>query len=659
MVTRKNNNHHDRNINQNVNENDTTTISDDSLVAAEDPASLLLLRSDRKRSQRNHQFCINRLLPAWEKSIKETLSEDRTRMEQRKFSKFQLVIVILAFRICYLMAMMISCHFIPEHNPGDDVLKFDLRLTFNTNNDNDNENNNNYPLASCFCLVGQSCDWRTLSRLHSTTTTMPSVECAILSSSENSTNAVWGFLLEPFTKWDAARFLHLALNPRLRDPQYKYNNKDGKFDEASEQAHAFLPMFPWIIRYTALILHQLLPTVLLPPTYEALLVLSGVLFNNLICLTISTLTLYDITLHILLGGNDDVISNSVKQHDVAASVCLVFAIFNPAIVFFATNYSESFFAMMTFLGHRSMQHRKTSTNYIRSSLWWGMGILCWMIGSYTRSNGTIHSLALLQDGLAVTCHQYMELRRFNRIGIPSVSSIVSSVLPAILTSLIGAMLIAFPLQYHDWQGYQRHCMDTGLHRPEWCLEDNTTVLGSSSFSLYRYVQTKHWNVGLFRYYQWKQIPNFVLAAPILVLSLGGAVAWIHWSLVTDFGKGKVPTNLRMICWEWPIQALSDSLGPTKSIRTGRSTRLTEYFLLKNPGLLGQYAVLAILALVGLLIAHVQISTRLICSSSPAAIWFLTYCMVNPNFRIRQVVGHYVLLYMILGMILHVNFLPWT
>ena len=39
--------------------------------------------------------------------------------------------------------------------------------------------------------------------------------------------------------------------------------------------------------------------------------------------------------------------------------------------------------------------------------------------------------------------------------------------------------------------------------------------------MYSFVQREYWDVGLFRYYRMEKVPNFVLAAPILALSIWG------------------------------------------------------------------------------------------------------------------------------------------
>ncbi|KAG7372340.1 mannosyltransferase PIG-V [Nitzschia inconspicua] len=556
--------------------------------------------------------------------------KDTAKLEERKqnVSKIQMISKIIFFRVLYLMAMMLSCHFITEHNPGDDVLRFDMRL------------NSIGQSLNCFCLKGQSCE---VLGAEKALNLAISRECIIPMNSGNVTTAisVWNFVLRPFTKWDAARFLHLALNPGMRDPF------PDSFD-TSEQTHAFFPLFPWIIRTIALFLSRILPMALLPPTYEALLVGSGVLFNNFICLPVSTLALYELTRKMVHVNNASEGSTS-QQDRLAMTVCLVFGVWNPASVFFATNYSEPFFAMTTLLGHLCMVQRGKDVVERTSFVWWCIGITMWMLGSYTRSNGTIHSAWLLQDGLARICHNfYVDQRRISN----SHGSTAFKIFSIVVSSIVGAILVALPVRYHDWQGFQRHCQeDIGMDRPSWCLKKSPTFW-DLSFSFYGYVQEKHWNVGLFRYYQWKQIPNFALAAPILLLSIGGAMKWIHWSLVTEYGKGKVTWRLRTIVLDWPLHALSVSVDPVRNKSNGVVMQLLE-----NPLLLGHYAILAILGLVGLVIAHIQISTRMICSSSPAIIWFLTYCMLHPKHG--NFVWYYAVLYMLLGIILHVNFLPWT
>ena len=194
-------------------------------------------------------------------------------------------------------------------------------------------------------------------------------------------------------------------------------------------------------------------------------------------------------------------------------------------------------------------------------------------------------------------------------------------------------------------------------------------MSSPSFSLYRWTQQQHWNVGLFHYYEFKQIPNFLLAAPILVLSILGVVQWI-WSSIREYGKGKLPQSISQLLIGWPIHALSDSVDqtlfhglgtqPSSTTSTSSPVEAACLWLLFNPVLLGHYAILAGLTIVGLIVAHVQISTRMICSSSPAIIWLLTYChLQDQSLRLRQLVAFYSILYMLLGVILHVNFLPWT
>ena len=81
-------------------------------------------------------------------------------------------------------------------------------------------------------------------------------------------------------------------------------------------------------------------------------------------------------------------------------------------------------------------------------------------------------------------------------------------------------------------------------------------------------------------------------------------------------------------------------------------------ILVGNAVLGHYAVWAVAALLGLTTAHVQISTRLLCSSCPALYWYAAH-LVTTSKPWGSVYLGYCLLYIVLGSILHPLWLPWT
>ena len=75
-------------------------------------------------------------------------------------------------------------------------------------------------------------------------------------------------------------------------------------------------------------------------------------------------------------------------------------------------------------------------------------------------------------------------------------------------------LIVSPMALHQAAAYVQFCM--GEDSPQWCQQRIPLI--------YSHVQAKYWNVGLFRYWTVSQIPNFVLAAPSLIVLL-----WAGWT----------------------------------------------------------------------------------------------------------------------------------
>ncbi|KAF9650892.1 hypothetical protein BDM02DRAFT_3185046 [Thelephora ganbajun] len=122
---------------------------------------------------------------------------------------------------------------------------------------------------------------------------------------------------------------------------------------------------------------------------------------------------------------------------------------------------------------------------------WGRGSLYFCLAGIFRSNGVLLSGFILWG---------MLVEPFLTERILAIKRVPYALL---LTSLIFS-----PAIYHQYSGYQVFCQETDTPAP-WC----------SNFppSIYTYVQSKYWNVGFLRYWTPQQIPNFLLAAPVLAL----------------------------------------------------------------------------------------------------------------------------------------------
>ena len=76
-----------------------------------------------------------------------------------------------------------------------------------------------------------------------------------------------------------------------------------------------------------------------------------------------------------------------------------------------------------------------------------------------------------------------------------------------------------PFIYHQYSAYSLFCIGQPDNNPEWCNRSLPLI--------YTHVQSKYWNVGLFRYWTPAQLPNFLLAAPTLATILAFAYHHLH------------------------------------------------------------------------------------------------------------------------------------
>eukprot|EP00056_Hartaetosiga_gracilis_P006212 m.94260 g.94260 ORF g.94260 m.94260 type:complete len:180 (-) comp12408_c0_seq4:87-626(-) len=157
-----------------------------------------------------------------------------------------------------------------------------------------------------------------------------------------------------------------------------------------------------------------------------------------------------------------------------------------------------------------------------------------------------------------------------------------------------------------------------------------------------------------------QIPNFLLALPTLTLSACAVVSYVRqrWDVVwrLGFSKGLYVGTVAVI-----------SPSPLRSNgRTGFFSASVCVFVFYH----------TFLTTVTLLITHVQLSTRLLCSSSPLMFWFVASLVhssstekemekkkknsreLTRRFWVTLVVRVWVAYY-VMGSVLHPLFLPWT
>jgi phosphatidylinositol glycan class V len=160
------------------------------------------------------------------------------------------------------------------------------------------------------------------------------------------------------------------------------------------------------------------------------------------------------------------------------------------------------------------------------------------------------------------------------------------------------------------------------------------------------VQKTYWNVGFMKYWTWKQIPNFLLALPIFIL-IGNFIK--NWFKI-----------VRKDVWKRKFEYLFLNTMEEKT---------NIWFLTKD--FLPHIIYILFLSLFALLFMHIQVTTRFLFSSGPFLYFICAdkikqYDIRNGNlikifylFKKETFLFYYYFIYVILGICLFSNFLPWT
>ncbi|NWV41781.1 PIGV mannosyltransferase, partial [Grantiella picta] len=448
-------------------------------------------------------------------------------------------------------------------------------------------------------------------------------------------------LLGGLGRWDAEHFLFIAERGYLL-----------------EHNCAFLPLFPLSLRALA----GLAPWPLqLHP--RSRLLLSAALLNSLLSV-LAAAALYKLGCAVL------------QRRSQAFLAALLFSL-SPANVFMAAAYSESMFAFLAFSAMWQLEKGQS----------WLSGLL-FSLASGARANGLINA------GFFV----YSRVKRFAlqlQVGsapVRKLPPVWQQVLSLASSAALMCAGIFLPFALFQYYAYVRFCspgmgMDQTIPEPLWQLAQDKgyRVAGMDRIKppwcsqriplVYSYIQDTYWNVGFLRYFELRQIPNFLLALPVTLLG-----SWAAWTYVS--------TN--------PRHCLTLGLERSKSEEKGKP----------GDGFCGPAAFVYVVHATALLVfgfscMHVQVLTRFLGSSSPILYWFPAHLLQehepllwnagtdNPtsgkpplgkspcgrrtpdnlvvrlllNWRLitplsKSILGFF-LGYWLLGLILHCNFFPWT
>lgn len=435
------------------------------------------------------------------------------------------------------------------------------------------------------------------------------------------------FLFSGLARWDGEYFLHIA-----------------KYGYTYENTLAFYPLYPMLLRIISIPIRKI---------FFVLNVHSSILITamlvNIICFVKSAVIFYDLSKAVL------------KSTSVAYKAAILYCI-NPATIFFSAVYSESLFA---YLSYYSMLRSIKLDPYVSFPV--GLSIL-------TRSNGMVNIGFPIYYQLQNLLHTYTEknvnfslktLCQFiSKIGTLKIfclmfNTIIISIIPFILLQTYNYLMFCTP---------NLNLTFIPEHITNFSIVNNLVLPGNSNVEwchskipmAYSYIQKRYWNIGFLNYYEIKQIPNFILAFPILYIMIRCIKEYFfeHKKYFYTLGFIKVIGN---------------------NVETERKKYPTEMLVFVIHGLF--------LTIFCILFVHIQVSTRLISSASPLIYWYcaLSMCYLCPNndnnlyddkenvfskwkvffltkkkYTLKdKLIFSYFIGYGVVGCFMFSNFLPWT
>ncbi|KAJ4824739.1 hypothetical protein Tsubulata_014998 [Turnera subulata] len=456
--------------------------------------------------------------------------------------------------------------------------------------------------------------------------------------------------IESSVVWDSVYFVRIA------ECGYEY-----------EQTYAFLPLLPACISLLSRTLFAPLVSII---GLRAVLALSGYAVNNL-AFVAAAVYFYRVSI-IILG-----------DADAALRASILFC-FNPASIFYSSIYTESLYSLFSLGG---LYYLITGASNV--------AVLCFALSASARSNGVLNA--------GYFCFQTMHLA-YDAVFVKRHACLAARVL---IVGALRCVCTFLPFVAFQAYGYYNICHGRSPDKMSpWCK-------GKVPL-LYNYIQSHYWGVGFLRYFQLKQLPNFMLASPILSLALCSILHYVRsqpeiflslsfrasneekriaasWSSPDTLDASIVvpskekSSSKRQGKFSLSMVVISESaatydmffnitmLLENRQLRQRKQMKeeddhvslFPQHASLEKPGYLSAFIFpctlhLGFMSATAFFIMHVQVATRFL-SASPPLYWFACRVMISPHFSRRwgHIIWAYSIAYILLGSLLFSNFYPFT
>lgn len=224
-----------------------------------------------------------------------------------------------------------------------------------------------------------------------------------------------------------------------------------------------------------------------------------------------------------------------NNNPLAVSTILLYSL-NPANIFFSAVYSESLFSMLTFSSIYCLYTNKFLLAVVlvfSSCLCRSNGILNFGYIAYYCLKEHLSSIKITQQFISsekTSFFKYVRFFCFKTLNLGFIKNFL--LILKLIVSFASAYSAFFLYQYYI---YSKFCKLTqsekrNIYIPNelikygqensYHLINNETNPNWCSLALpfsYTHVQANYWKVGFLTYWQFKQIPNFLLASPVLYL----------------------------------------------------------------------------------------------------------------------------------------------